>query len=146
MIELRIFCPPFLTVIIIIIRIKLHAGFQADSSDDFLPPEFYGFSSLVQFLLEMQSTLLCLGVVLFLLAPSTWSFSRGANHASCQEMVPGHIRAQPQSPQLRHVSLRTSSSSYLPGQLITGNQRFGAEETSAVTEGVPRNALLVSML
>nr|XP_019950996.1 PREDICTED: flocculation protein FLO11-like [Paralichthys olivaceus] len=69
----------------------------------------------------MPSTLLCfgVGVVLFSLAPSTLSFSRGASHTSCQEMIPGHIRAQPQDPQHSFVSLRTSASSYLPGQLIT---------------------------
>ncbi|XP_069375070.1 uncharacterized protein [Paralichthys olivaceus] len=69
----------------------------------------------------MPSTLLCfgVGVVLFSLAPSTMSFSRGASHTSCQEMIPGHIRAQPQDPQHSFVSLRTSASSYLPGQLIT---------------------------
>ncbi|CAK6977538.1 mucin-5AC-like [Scomber scombrus] len=59
------------------------------------------------------------GVVLLSLAPSTSSFSRGANQASCQEMIPGHIRAQPQDPQHSHVTLRTSASSYLPGQLVT---------------------------
>ncbi|XP_039997512.1 reelin domain-containing protein 1 [Xiphias gladius] len=46
-------------------------------------------------------------------------FSRGASHASCQEMIPGHIRAQPQDPQHSHVTLRASASSYLPGQLVT---------------------------
>uniref|UniRef100_A0A8C4GYP8 Reelin domain-containing protein n=1 Tax=Dicentrarchus labrax TaxID=13489 RepID=A0A8C4GYP8_DICLA len=70
---------------------------------------------------EMQSSLHCfgVGVVLFSLAPSTLSFSRGASHASCQEMIPGHIRAQPLDPKHSHVTLRTSASSYLPGQLVT---------------------------
>ncbi|XP_060922617.1 reelin domain-containing protein 1-like [Limanda limanda] len=67
----------------------------------------------------MPSTLLCLGVVLFSLAPPTLSFSRGASRTSCQEMIPGHIRAQPQDPFHSFVTLRTSASSYLPGQLIT---------------------------
>ncbi|XP_076581706.1 reeler domain containing 1 [Chaetodon auriga] len=69
----------------------------------------------------MQSTLHCLGVgmVLFSLARSALSFSHGASHASCQEMIPGHIRAQPLDPQHSHVTLRTSASSYLPGQLVT---------------------------
>ncbi|XP_067436997.1 reelin domain-containing protein 1-like [Thunnus thynnus] len=69
----------------------------------------------------MKSSLHCfgVGVVLLSLAPSTLSFSRGANYASCQEMTPGHIRAQPQDPQRSHVTLRTSASSYLPGQLVT---------------------------
>ncbi|KAK2863279.1 hypothetical protein Q5P01_002812 [Channa striata] len=69
----------------------------------------------------MQSIFLCFGVgmVLFVLAPLSMSFSRGANHASCQEMIPGHIRAHPQNPQHSRVSLHTSASSYLPGQLIT---------------------------
>ncbi|XP_044039743.1 mucin-5AC-like [Siniperca chuatsi] len=73
----------------------------------------------------MQSTLHCFGVglVLFSLAPSTLSFSRGASHASCQEMIPGHIRTQPRDPQHNHITLRTSASSYLPGQLITVNVR-----------------------
>ena len=71
----------------------------------------------------MPSTLFCLGmgVVLFSLAPPTLSFSRGASRTSCQEMIPGHIRAQPQDPQHSFVTLRTSASSYLPGQLITGS-------------------------
>ncbi|XP_038586843.1 reelin domain-containing protein 1-like [Micropterus salmoides] len=46
------------------------------------------------------------------------TFSRGASHASCQEMIPGHIRAQPQNLQHNHVTLRASASSYLPGQLF----------------------------
>ncbi|XP_039677827.1 flocculation protein FLO11-like [Perca fluviatilis] len=58
-------------------------------------------------------------MVLLSLAKSTLTFSRGANHASCRDMIPGHIRAQPQDPQRSHVTLRTSASSYLPGQLIT---------------------------
>lgn len=61
------------------------------------------------------------GVVLFSLASSALSFSRGASHASCQEMIPGHIRAQPLDPENSHVTLRTSASSYLPGQLVTGS-------------------------
>ncbi|XP_026154534.1 reelin domain-containing protein 1 [Mastacembelus armatus] len=69
----------------------------------------------------MQPTLDCfgVGVVLFLLAPLTGSFSRGANQASCQEMTPGHISAQPLYLQHSHVTLHTSASSYLPGQLLT---------------------------
>ncbi|XP_029137876.2 uncharacterized protein [Labrus bergylta] len=70
----------------------------------------------------MQSTLYCfglVGVVLLTLATPTLAFSRGASKASCHEMVPGHIRAQPQDPQHSHVTLRTSASSYLPGQLVT---------------------------
>ncbi|KAF0028986.1 hypothetical protein F2P81_018091 [Scophthalmus maximus] len=69
----------------------------------------------------MRSTLHCfgMGVVLFSLAPSTMSFSRGASHTSCQDMIPGHIRAQPQDPRHSYVTLRTSASSYLPGQFIT---------------------------
>ncbi|XP_071315001.1 uncharacterized protein [Trachinotus anak] len=70
---------------------------------------------------EMLSTLHCfrVGVVLLSLAPFTTSFSRGASHTSCRDMIPGHIRAQPQDPQHNHVTLRTSASSYLPGQLVT---------------------------
>ncbi|XP_047192317.1 mucin-5AC-like [Scophthalmus maximus] len=73
----------------------------------------------------MRSTLHCfgMGVVLFSLAPSTMSFSRGASHTSCQDMIPGHIRAQPQDPRHSYVTLRTSASSYLPGQFITVNVR-----------------------
>ncbi|XP_073331659.1 reelin domain-containing protein 1-like [Pagrus major] len=69
----------------------------------------------------MQSILHCFRVVVVLLtlAPSTLSFSHGASHASCREMIPGHIRAQPLDPQQSHVTLRTSTSSYLPGQLVT---------------------------
>ncbi|KAK5848148.1 hypothetical protein PBY51_005788 [Eleginops maclovinus] len=59
------------------------------------------------------------GLVLLSLAPSTLSFSLGASRASCREMIPGHIRAQPQDLQRSHVTLRTSASSYLPGQLVT---------------------------
>ncbi|XP_074555308.1 uncharacterized protein reeld1 [Halichoeres trimaculatus] len=59
------------------------------------------------------------GVILFSLAPPTLAFSRGASKSSCQEMTPGHIRAQPQDPEQSHVTLRTSASSYLPGQLVT---------------------------
>ncbi|XP_075948276.1 reeler domain containing 1 [Anarhichas minor] len=70
---------------------------------------------------KMQSPLRCfgVGVVLFSLAPSTLTFSRGAGHASCRDMIPGHIRAQPRDPKRVHVALRTSASSYLPGQFVT---------------------------
>ncbi|XP_031706782.1 flocculation protein FLO11 [Anarrhichthys ocellatus] len=34
-------------------------------------------------------------------------------------MIPGHIRAQPRDPKRVHVALRTSASSYLPGQFVT---------------------------
>ncbi|KAK9525079.1 hypothetical protein VZT92_017418 [Zoarces viviparus] len=69
----------------------------------------------------MQSSLRCfgVGVVLFSLAPSTLTFSRGAGHASCRDMIPGHIRAQPRDPKRVHVALHTSASSYLPGQFVT---------------------------
>ncbi|XP_040929086.1 uncharacterized protein LOC114843610 [Betta splendens] len=62
---------------------------------------------------------LVLVLVLVLVPPAAWSFSQGANDASCQEMVPGHIRAQRQNLQHSHISLRASAASYLPGQLIT---------------------------
>ncbi|CAL8383910.1 unnamed protein product, partial [Arctogadus glacialis] len=58
------------------------------------------------------------GVALCLATP-TLAFSHGAGHTSCQGMRPGHIRAQPQEQQHSHVILRTSASSYLPGQLVT---------------------------
>ncbi|XP_029382738.1 reelin domain-containing protein 1 [Echeneis naucrates] len=69
----------------------------------------------------MQSVLYCfaVGVVLLMLAPPTASFSHGASTTSCQEMIPGHIQAQPQDLRHSHVTLRTSASSYLPGQLVT---------------------------
>ncbi|XP_068444375.1 uncharacterized protein [Clinocottus analis] len=59
------------------------------------------------------------GVVLLSLAPGALSFSRGAGHASCREMIPGHIRAQPQDPKRGHVVLRAAASSYRPGQFVT---------------------------
>uniref|UniRef100_A0A3Q1B0M0 Reelin domain-containing protein n=1 Tax=Amphiprion ocellaris TaxID=80972 RepID=A0A3Q1B0M0_AMPOC len=69
----------------------------------------------------MSSTLRCfgVGVVLFSLASSTSQFSHGASPASCQGMTPVHIRAHPQDPQNSYVSIRTSASTYLPGQLVT---------------------------
>ncbi|XP_022069207.2 mucin-5AC-like [Acanthochromis polyacanthus] len=70
---------------------------------------------------RMSSTLRCfgVGVVLFSLALPTLPFSRGASPASCQGMTPVHIRAHPQDPQISYVSIRTSASTYLPGQLVT---------------------------
>ncbi|KAM7376957.1 hypothetical protein PAMA_013643 [Pampus argenteus] len=69
----------------------------------------------------MKPSLHCFGIsfVFLLSAPSTLSFSHGANHASCQDMTPGHIRAQPQDLHRSHVTLHTSASLYMPGQLIT---------------------------
>ncbi|KAM7366574.1 hypothetical protein PAMP_016007 [Pampus punctatissimus] len=69
----------------------------------------------------MKTSLYCFGIcfVFLLSAPSTLSFSHGANHASCQDMTPGHIRAQPQDLHRSHVTLHTSASLYMPGQLIT---------------------------
>uniref|UniRef100_A0A673ABS5 Reelin domain-containing protein n=1 Tax=Sphaeramia orbicularis TaxID=375764 RepID=A0A673ABS5_9TELE len=60
-----------------------------------------------------------LGVFFLFLAPPTLSFSHGARHASCWDMIPGHIRAHPQDPQRSHVTLHTSTSSYLPGHFVT---------------------------
>lgn len=54
------------------------------------------------------------------LVPSTLSFSRGAGYVSCGDMIPGHISAHPLDPQKNHITLRTSSPSYLPGQLLIG--------------------------
>ena len=73
----------------------------------------------VYLLLEMGLLCLWVGVALSL-APPILAFSRGAGHASCREMSPGHISAHPLEPQHSYVTLRTSASSYLPGQLITG--------------------------
>ncbi|KAJ8008553.1 hypothetical protein DPEC_G00106090 [Dallia pectoralis] len=62
--------------------------------------------------------LLWLGVA-FSLTPPTLGFSRGASPASCIEMSPGHIRTHPQDRHGSHVTLYTSASSYLPGDLVT---------------------------
>nr|XP_054604535.1 uncharacterized protein LOC107376807 [Nothobranchius furzeri] len=67
------------------------------------------------------SLLLVSGVVFFSsVALPTLSFSHGASHASCLEMIPGHIRAHPLDPHHSFVIFHASASSYLPGQLITG--------------------------
>lgn len=70
----------------------------------------------------MQPTLdgFLTSAVFLCLVSSTLSFSRGASYASCQDMIPGHISAHPLDPQQNHITLRTSSSSYLPGQLLIG--------------------------
>uniref|UniRef100_A0A8C6KIJ1 Reelin domain-containing protein n=1 Tax=Nothobranchius furzeri TaxID=105023 RepID=A0A8C6KIJ1_NOTFU len=66
------------------------------------------------------SLLLVSGVVFFSsVALPTLSFSHGASHASCLEMIPGHIRAHPLDPHHSFVIFHASASSYLPGQLIT---------------------------
>uniref|UniRef100_A0A3P8V1U3 Reelin domain-containing protein n=1 Tax=Cynoglossus semilaevis TaxID=244447 RepID=A0A3P8V1U3_CYNSE len=69
----------------------------------------------------MLLSVYCLGVgvVLFIQALPSSTFSRGASLTSCQEMIPGHIQAQPQELQQSYVTLLTSASSYLPGQFIT---------------------------
>uniref|UniRef100_A0A3Q2ZSB0 Reeler domain containing 1 n=1 Tax=Kryptolebias marmoratus TaxID=37003 RepID=A0A3Q2ZSB0_KRYMA len=60
------------------------------------------------------------GVVAFCwLAPPTVAFSHGGSPASCQEMIPGHIQAHPLDLGHSSVTVHTSASSYLPGQLIT---------------------------
>lgn len=71
---------------------------------------------------EMQPTHHCFlaGAVFLSLVSSTLTFSRGASYASCQDMTPGHISAHPLDPKQNHITLRTSASSYLPGQLLTG--------------------------
>uniref|UniRef100_A0A3B3V0F6 Reeler domain containing 1 n=1 Tax=Poecilia latipinna TaxID=48699 RepID=A0A3B3V0F6_9TELE len=71
--------------------------------------------------LMMSSNLLLWGgaVVLCSMASPILSFSHGASLTSCQEMIPGHIRAHPLDPKHSFITLQTSSSSYLPGQLIT---------------------------
>lgn len=71
---------------------------------------------------EMQPTLGCLlaGAAFLSWASSTLAFSRGASYSSCQDMTPGHISAHPLDPKQNHITLRTSASSYLPGQLLTG--------------------------
>uniref|UniRef100_A0A8K9XTC7 Reelin domain-containing protein n=1 Tax=Oncorhynchus mykiss TaxID=8022 RepID=A0A8K9XTC7_ONCMY len=55
----------------------------------------------------------------FSLTRPTLGFSRGASPASCLEMSPGHIRAQPQDPHHSHITLYTSASTYLPGDTVT---------------------------
>ncbi|XP_014860768.1 PREDICTED: mucin-5AC-like [Poecilia mexicana] len=69
----------------------------------------------------MPSNLLLWGgaVVLCSMASPILCFSHGASLTSCQEMIPGHIRAHPLDPKHSFITLQTSSSSYLPGQLIT---------------------------
>ncbi|KAL0970598.1 hypothetical protein UPYG_G00244200 [Umbra pygmaea] len=57
--------------------------------------------------------------VSFTLALPTLAFSHGASPASCLEMSPGHIRTHPQDPHRSHVTLYTSTSTYLPGDLVT---------------------------
>lgn len=76
----------------------------------------------------MQPPLYCFlaGAVALSLVSSTLSFSRGAGYASCRDMIPGHISAHPLDPQHNHIALRTSSSSYLPGQLLIGVEPPGA--------------------
>uniref|UniRef100_A0A087YJK5 Reelin domain-containing protein n=1 Tax=Poecilia formosa TaxID=48698 RepID=A0A087YJK5_POEFO len=71
--------------------------------------------------LMMPSNLLLWGgaVVLCSMASPILCFSHGASLTSCQEMIPGHIRAHPLDPKHSFITLQTSSSSYLPGQLIT---------------------------
>uniref|UniRef100_A0A6Q2ZF55 Reelin domain-containing protein n=1 Tax=Esox lucius TaxID=8010 RepID=A0A6Q2ZF55_ESOLU len=61
---------------------------------------------------------LWVGVAFSLILP-TLGFSRGASPASCLEMSPGHVRTHPQNPHRSHVTLYTSASSYLPGDLVT---------------------------
>uniref|UniRef100_A0A3Q2U5N7 Reeler domain containing 1 n=1 Tax=Fundulus heteroclitus TaxID=8078 RepID=A0A3Q2U5N7_FUNHE len=69
----------------------------------------------------MTSSLLLWGgaVVLCSVASPILSFSHGASRTSCQEMIPGHIRAHPLDPRHSVVTIETAASSYLPGQLIT---------------------------
>uniref|UniRef100_A0AAZ3R682 Reelin domain-containing protein n=1 Tax=Oncorhynchus tshawytscha TaxID=74940 RepID=A0AAZ3R682_ONCTS len=67
-----------------------------------------------------MSLLLPLWVAMsFSLTRPTLGFSRGASPASCLEMSPGHIRAQPQDPHHSHITLYTSASIYLPGDTVT---------------------------
>ncbi|XP_043954606.1 reelin domain-containing protein 1-like [Gambusia affinis] len=69
----------------------------------------------------MSSNLLLWGGAMLLcsMAPPIICFSHGASLTSCQEMIPGHIRAHPLNLKHSFITLQTSSSSYLPGQLIT---------------------------
>ncbi|KAJ8403613.1 hypothetical protein AAFF_G00349390 [Aldrovandia affinis] len=62
--------------------------------------------------------LLCVAMSLSLLLPA-WAFSQGAKPSSCVDMLPGHIRAQPQDPYRSHVTLQTTARSYLPGDTVT---------------------------
>uniref|UniRef100_A0A3B5LG58 Reeler domain containing 1 n=1 Tax=Xiphophorus couchianus TaxID=32473 RepID=A0A3B5LG58_9TELE len=75
--------------------------------------------------LMMSSNLLLWGgaVLLCSMASPIVCFSHGASLTSCQEMIPGHIRAHPLDPKHSFITLHTSSSSYLPGQLITVSVR-----------------------
>ncbi|MEQ2304482.1 hypothetical protein AMECASPLE_027428 [Ameca splendens] len=71
--------------------------------------------------LMMPSNLLLWGgaVVLCSMASPILSFSHGASRTSCQEMIPGHIRAHPLDLKHSFITIPTSAASYLPGQLIT---------------------------
>lgn len=54
------------------------------------------------------------------LASCSTAFSHGAGSVACQDMQPKHLQAQPQNPGTHHITIRTSRSSYLPGDIVPG--------------------------
>ncbi|KAL4618150.1 hypothetical protein GN956_G20637 [Arapaima gigas] len=61
--------------------------------------------------------LLCV-ILTLSLSPLARTFSTGAGRASCADMKPEHIRAQPQDPRRAYVTLHTDARSYLPGDTV----------------------------
>ncbi|XP_019684453.2 reelin domain-containing protein 1 isoform X2 [Felis catus] len=52
------------------------------------------------------------------LASCSTAFSHGAGSVACQDMQPKHLQAQPQNPGTHHITIHTSRSSYLPGDIV----------------------------
>ncbi|XP_019276321.2 reelin domain-containing protein 1 [Panthera pardus] len=52
------------------------------------------------------------------LASCSTAFSHGAGLVACQDMQPKHLQAQPQNPGTHHITIHTSRSSYLPGDIV----------------------------
>ncbi|XP_051025270.1 LOW QUALITY PROTEIN: reelin domain-containing protein 1 [Acomys russatus] len=52
------------------------------------------------------------------LASCSAAFSHGASTQACEDMGPRHTQSQPKHPGTHHITIHTSSSSYLPGDKI----------------------------
>ncbi|KAL4618151.1 hypothetical protein GN956_G20638 [Arapaima gigas] len=68
---------------------------------------------------KAMKLLLCV-ILTLSLSPLARTFSTGAGRASCADMKPEHIRAQPQDPRRAYVTLHTDARSYLPGDTVEG--------------------------
>ncbi|KAM6220984.1 reelin domain-containing protein 1 [Rhynchocyon petersi] len=68
--------------------------------------------------MRVSAALSCWVCTTLCLASCSAAFSHGASPVACVDMQPRHIQVQPQDPESHHITIHTSSHSYLPGEKL----------------------------